>query len=71
MSSNREKMTAGELYCCVDDEIVIEQTACLEKLYDYNATRPSEGEKRLKMLTFTSLLFICFIIPVLVNSSMI
>ena len=50
MSSNREKMTAGELYCCVDDEIVIEQTACLEKLYDYNATRPSEGEKRLKML---------------------
>ena len=50
MSSNREKMTAGELYCCVDDEIVIEQTACLEKLYDYNATRPSEGEKRLNML---------------------
>ena len=50
MSSNREKMTAGELYCCVDDEIVIEQTACLEKLYDYNQTRPSEGEKRLNML---------------------
>ena len=50
MSSNREKMTAGELYCCVDDEIVIEQTACLEKLYDYNATRPSEGKKRLNML---------------------
>ena len=47
MSSNREKMTAGELYCCVDDEIVIEQTACLEKLYDYNATRPSEGKKDL------------------------
>ena len=50
MSSNREKMTAGERYCCVDDEIVIEQTECLEKLYDYNATRPSEGEKRLNML---------------------
>ncbi len=50
MSTNREKMTAGELYCCVDDEIIVEQTACLEKLYDYNATRPSETAKRLEML---------------------
>ena len=50
MSTNREKMVTGELYTCVDEEIVIEQTACLEKLYDYNQTRPSEGEKRLNML---------------------
>lgn len=50
MSSNREKMVTGELYTCVDEEIAREQTACLEKLYDYNATRPSEGEKRLEML---------------------
>ncbi|MBP3339057.1 MAG: sugar O-acetyltransferase [Lachnospiraceae bacterium] len=27
-----------------------EQTLCLEKLYDYNATRPFEGEKREKLL---------------------
>ena len=26
------------------------QTACLEKLYDYNATRPSEAEKRQNLL---------------------
>lgn len=50
MSTNREKMVTGELYTCVDKEIAREQTACLEKLYDYNATRPSEGKKRLEML---------------------
>lgn len=50
MSTNREKMVTGELYTCVDEEIAREQSACLEKLYDYNATRPSEGEKRAKML---------------------
>ena len=27
-----------------------EQTLCLEKLYDFNATRPLEGEKRTAML---------------------
>ena len=50
MSSDREKMTTGELYFCSDEEIVKEQLLCLEKLYDYNATRPSEGKKRLEML---------------------
>lgn len=28
----------------------IKFTACLEKLYDFNATRPLEGEKRTKLL---------------------
>ena len=41
---------SGELYLPNDDEIVKEQTACLELLYDYNATRPSEGEKRAEIL---------------------
>ncbi|MBQ4108830.1 MAG: sugar O-acetyltransferase [Clostridia bacterium] len=50
MSSDREKMTTGELYFCSDAEIMKEQLLCLEKLYDYNATRPSEGKKRLEML---------------------
>ena len=50
MSSEREKMTTGELYFCSDEEIMKEQLLCLEKLYDYNATRPSEGKKRLEML---------------------
>lgn len=46
----REKMHAGELYDPADEALAREQTECLEKLYDYNATRPSEGEKRAKML---------------------
>ena len=37
----REKLHTGELYLPGDEEIMREQTACLEKLYDYNATRPS------------------------------
>ena len=44
------KLHSGELYMPNDDEIVKEQTACLELLYDYNATRPSEGEKRAEIL---------------------
>lgn len=46
----KEKMHTGELYLPGDDEIVKEQTKCLEKLYDYNMTRPSESEKRQKLL---------------------
>lgn len=46
----REKMHAGELYDPADEALAREQTECLEKLYDYNATRSSEGEKRAKML---------------------
>lgn len=48
--SMKDKMHTGELYLPGDDEIVKEQTLCLEKLYDFNATRPSEGEKRTQML---------------------
>lgn len=45
-----EKMHSGDLYYPFDEELVKEQTACMEKLYDFNATRPSEGEKRQAML---------------------
>lgn len=46
----KEKMHNCKLYFPNDENIMKEQTACLEKLYDFNATRPSEGEKRNKML---------------------
>lgn len=46
----REKMLSGELYNYNDENLVREQTACLEKLYDFNATRPSQAEKRKKLL---------------------
>ncbi len=46
----KEKMLNGELYLPMDDGIVREQTECLEKQYDYNATRPSEAKKRTELL---------------------
>ena len=48
--TNREKLHSGDIYYPSGDDIMIEQTQCLEKLYDYNATRPSEGEKRRQLL---------------------
>ena len=46
----KEKLHTGELYLPGDDEIMKEQLDCLEKLYDFNATRPLELEMRAKML---------------------
>ena len=50
MASTYEKMTSGELYCCNDEGLARLQMECLEKLYDYNATRPSQGEERRRLL---------------------
>lgn len=50
MSPNNERLHTGELYIPSDPELEKEQTACMEKLYDYNQTRPSERAKRQKML---------------------
>lgn len=46
----RRRMTEGRLYLPVDKEIMAEQRACLEKLYDFNATRPSQTQLREQML---------------------
>jgi galactoside O-acetyltransferase len=46
----KEKLHTCELYLPNDEEIMREQFLCLEKLYDYNATRPLEQEKREAML---------------------
>lgn len=46
----KERLHTGEIYLPGDDEILEEQFQCQEKLYDYNQTRPSEGEKRSKLL---------------------
>ncbi len=45
-----EKLHTGEIYFPGDPEIHKEQTACQEKLYDFNQTRPGELEKRTAML---------------------
>ena len=46
MSDMREKMHTGEVYDPADKEIMIEQQACLDRLYDFNMTRPTEQDKR-------------------------
>ncbi len=48
--ANKDKLHSGEIYYPGDEEIMKEQTLCLEKLYDFNATRPLETEKREKLL---------------------
>ena len=46
----REKLHTCELYLPNDESIFTEQLRCLDKLYDFNATRPSEMEKRNQLL---------------------
>lgn len=43
-------MHTGDLYLPMGDELLSEQLRVLEKLYDYNATRPLEQEKRTRLL---------------------
>lgn len=45
-----KRMKEGKLYQPMDDSIMDEQLLCLEKLYDYNMTRPLEQEKRERLL---------------------
>lgn len=46
----KEKMHSSKLYYPMDEELFREQIACLDKLYDFNATRPTELDKRAGML---------------------
>ena len=46
----RERMYVQKLYYCNDEALMSEQMKALELLYDFNQTRPSEQEKREKIL---------------------
>ena len=48
--SMKNKMHTGELYLPGDEEIMAWQTKCLDRLYEFNMTRPTEYEKRNQML---------------------
>lgn len=50
MSTMKERMHTGEIYYPEGDEIMSEQLKRLDKLYDFNLTRPTELEKREEML---------------------
>ncbi|WP_404815147.1 sugar O-acetyltransferase [Ructibacterium gallinarum] len=43
-------MHQGDLYLPNDKKLMEMQMRCLDKLYDYNATRPTEEEKRTALL---------------------
>ena len=60
-----EQMHSGQIYDPNEADLAKEQMLCLEKLYDYNATRPSEGEKRTALLKemFAELGENCYIEP--------
>lgn len=45
-----EKMHGVKLYLPGDEQLVKEQTIYLDRLYDFNMTRPTEGKKREEML---------------------
>lgn len=50
MSQMKERMHTGDLYLSGDQEIIERQIKCLDRLYDFNMTRPTEGKKRESML---------------------
>ena len=47
---NKDRMFTGDLYLPNDAAITEEHNACLELLYTFNQTRPSEQEKRNQLL---------------------
>ena len=50
MNENFEKMHNGELYLPNDKELAKLQMKCLDRLYDFNQTRPTEMAKRQELL---------------------
>ena len=48
--TDKEKIHSGKVYYPSGDEIMTEQLGYLDKLYDFNMTRPSQLELREKML---------------------
>lgn len=50
MEKMKDRMHKGQLYLPNDDEIFEWQMKCLDRLYDFNMTRPAELEKRQQML---------------------
>ena len=48
--SQYDLIHSGQIYYPSDDSIMSRQLRCLEKQYDYNATRPLEQERRTALL---------------------
>lgn len=50
MSNMKDKMHTGELYLPGDEEIMREQLMCLDRLNEFNHTRPAHIEKRMALM---------------------
>lgn len=50
MTTEKEKMLAGELYRATDPELAAEHMRAQDLLHRFNATRPEDLEKRLALL---------------------
>lgn len=50
MGVMKDRMHTGEIYYPNDEEIMVWQARCLDRLYTFNQTRPTEGEKRQALL---------------------
>ncbi len=48
--TEKERMLAGETYSAVDPQLLEELAVTREVVYDYNQLRPSENEKKLRLL---------------------
>ena len=61
----KEKMHSTQLYDPGDAELVKEQTKCLDRLYDFNMTHPTEEKKRQELLKemFAEIGESCYIEP--------
>ncbi len=61
----KEKLHTGELYLPNGQEIMQEQLACLDRLYDFNQTRPTQLKLREEMLgeMFAEIGADCYIEP--------
>lgn len=46
----RRRMMEGKLYLPTGEELLANQAVCLERLYEYNHTRPSQNEEREALL---------------------
>jgi len=45
-----QRMHHQQLYYCNNDKLMEKQEKCLERLYDFNQTRPTESQKRDELL---------------------
>ena len=50
MMTQKEKMVSGDLYLPDDEDVMTEQLQRLDRLYDFNLTRPTQLDKRAEML---------------------